>query len=228
MTIAETCRAAQAPKGGCPGFRPENIRAAAALFGEKERNMEASLREICKAARDRQNTTVQQLADQTGIPMPTIKNFFATASKAPNVYNAGLICAALGVSLDRYFGITEKLSPEEQLEKMAADHKAELQIARLEGGMEQLTETVHRQYRKEKQQRMSQHLLLLLCMVQTALLAGYVALDMRIPDAGLIRGGNWSVGALAVLVLLAVASGVIVSALAAALRYGKRITSKGE
>ena len=71
--------------------------------------MEDTLKELCREARDRQNITIQDLADETGISISTIGNFFATKSKAPNVYNAGAICAVLGVSLDRYFGIIEML-----------------------------------------------------------------------------------------------------------------------
>lgn len=62
-----------------------------------------TLREICKEAKVRQGITTQQLADETGISISTINNYFASASKAPSVYNAGDICAVLGVSLDRYF-----------------------------------------------------------------------------------------------------------------------------
>lgn len=82
--------------------------------------MEDTLKELCREARDRQNITIQDLADETGISISTIGNFFASKSKAPNVYNAGAICAALGVSLDRYFGITEKLSPEDSDSTAAA------------------------------------------------------------------------------------------------------------
>lgn len=61
----------------------------------------------------------------------------------------GLICAALGVSIDEYFGIVKRPTTEEQLAEahraMAdadAKHSAALRIAHLEGGMEQLTGSV--------------------------------------------------------------------------------------
>lgn len=110
--------------------------------------MEDTLKELCREARDRQNITIQDLADETGISISTIGNFFATKSKAPNVYNAGAICAVLGVSLDRYFGIIEMLPPEDQMAQLQHDHHNELEIARLEGNMEQMAKTIDYQRKK--------------------------------------------------------------------------------
>lgn len=110
--------------------------------------MEDTLKELCREARDRQNITIQDLADETGISISTIGNFFATKSKAPNVYNAGAICAVLGVSLDRYFGIIEMLPPEDQMAQLQHDHHNELEIARLEGSMEQMAKTIDYQRKK--------------------------------------------------------------------------------
>lgn len=45
--------------------------------------MEDTLKELCREARDRQNITIQDLADETGISISTIGNFFATKSKGP-------------------------------------------------------------------------------------------------------------------------------------------------
>lgn len=107
--------------------------------------MEDTLRELCREARDRQNITIQDLADETGISISTIGNFFASKSKAPNVYNAGAICAALGVSLDEYFGIEPVITTEDelthandQLKHQKQLHDADVRIAHLEGGMEQM------------------------------------------------------------------------------------------
>lgn len=38
--------------------------------------MEDTLKELCREARDRQNITIQDLADETGISISTIGNFF--------------------------------------------------------------------------------------------------------------------------------------------------------
>lgn len=45
--------------------------------------MEDTLKELCREARDRQNITIQDLADETGISISTIGNFFATNPRRP-------------------------------------------------------------------------------------------------------------------------------------------------
>lgn len=184
--------------------------------------MEDSLKELCRESRNRQNMTIQDLSDKTGIPISTIGNFFAAKSKAPNVYNAGAICAALGVSLDRYFGITEVLSPEEKLHQMQHDHENELKIAHLEGSMEQMVSTIDLQRRKEKHTKFALYGLTLLCAVLMAVVAGYVAFDYTVPGAGLIHGGEAGVFAWAVIILLAVGIGILASVLIATLQYSKK------
>lgn len=49
--------------------------------------------------------TAQDIADQSGVPLSTVNNFFANASKAPSINTAGPICAVLGISIDEFFGI---------------------------------------------------------------------------------------------------------------------------
>lgn len=49
----------------------------------------------------------QELAERSGIPLSTVNNFFAAASKLPSAATAGAICAILGVSMDAVYGIKE-------------------------------------------------------------------------------------------------------------------------
>lgn len=174
------------------------------------------LRDICREARDRKNYTSQDLEDITKIPASTINNFFATASKAPNVYNAGAICKALGVSLDKYFDITPDTLPEDQIKQLERDHRAELVTANLEGRIDQLSKT-------EKRMRISLYSITVLAVVLLMVLIGYVVFDYQVPNAGLIQGGQASTLAWIVIVLLAVGVGVIVSVFLNALQYGKNI-----
>ncbi len=184
------------------------------------------LRDICREARERKNYTSQDLEDITGIPVSTINNFFATVSKAPNVYNAGAICKALGVSLDRYFDITPDVLPEDQVKQLEHDHKAELKLAHLEGSVEQLNKTVDSQNTKENRLRVSLYSVSTLAVILLLVLVGYVVFDYSVPYAGLIQGGQASTAAWIVIVLLAVGVGVIASAFLSALRYAKNIVSK--
>jgi len=119
--------------------------------------MEKTLQDICRDAKEDQHLTTQDLADLTDLSSSTISNYFSASSKDPSLYKMGLICAALGVSIDEYFGIVKRPTTEEQLAEahraMAdadAKHSAALRIAHLEGGMEQLTESVAKHEKKER------------------------------------------------------------------------------
>lgn len=186
--------------------------------------MEDTLKELCRAARDRQNITIQELADETGISISTIGNFFATKSKAPNVYNAGAICAALGVSLDRYFGITETLPPEDQMVQLQHDHQNELEIARLEGGMEQMAKTIDYQRKKVWITKFAIYGLMIVCFIFMAVIVGYIFFDYRIPHQGLIQRGEASIFAWIVFLLLAVGIGIFAAVFIVSLRYAKEHT----
>lgn len=75
------------------------------------------IKEALKEQRDEKKMTNQDIADKSGLSLNTVTNYFSSRSKAPSIYTVGPLCAALGVSLDRYFGIIEdnsKLKSENQ------------------------------------------------------------------------------------------------------------------
>lgn len=181
--------------------------------------MSKSLQDICREARNRQGMTNQDVADNSNVPLSSVQNFFASTSKTPTVNNSGNICRACGVSLDKYFGITPDVLPEEQIEQMERDHKAELVTANLEGRIEQLS-------KNEKRLRISLYSTVLLSVVLLFALVGYMMFDYNVPNAGLIQSGQASTAAWIVMILLAVGAGVIVSVFLSALRYGKFIAPK--
>lgn len=90
-----------------------------------------TLQDICKAKAQALGVTYQQISDGTGIPLQTIRNFFSAASKAPSILTAAPICKFLGVSIDEYFGITDKLTMSEEVLSAKNDtlraHKKELE-----------------------------------------------------------------------------------------------------
>ena len=186
--------------------------------------MEDTLKELCREARDRQDITIQDLADETGISVSTLGNFFASKSKAPSVYNAGAICAALGVSLDRYFGITEKLSLEEQMLQMQHDRQNELEIAHLKGSMEQMSAAIDYQRKKARDTKFAIYGLMFLCAIFMVVIVGYIFFDYRVPNAGLIQGGQAGVFAWIVILLLAAGIGILAAVLIMSLRYAKEHT----
>ena len=62
-----------------------------------------------------------------------------------------------------------------------------------------------------------------LCAVLSVTLIFYIVMDFRIKDAGLIKGGEVGAGAWGIIALVAIAFGVMTSALFGAIRYARRI-----
>lgn len=64
-----------------------------------------TIQDLCRDKKAALHMTAQDIADQSGVPLSTVNNFFANASKSPSINTAGPICAVLGISLDEFFGI---------------------------------------------------------------------------------------------------------------------------
>lgn len=87
-----------------------------------------TIQDVCREKKAALKMTAQDIADVSGIPLSTVNNFFAHASKSPALYTTAPICAALGVSLDEFFGITDRLTTSEetlQAEKDGLEHRLE-------------------------------------------------------------------------------------------------------
>ena len=87
--------------------------------------------EICRTKKENLNLTMQEIADSASLPVGTVKKFFSAASKSPSVYTVAPICRVLGVSLDEYFEITDRLTMSEEVLNAKNDtlraHKKELE-----------------------------------------------------------------------------------------------------
>lgn len=81
--------------------------------------MEVLIKDLCKEKKSTLNITNQAIADKADMSINTVNTYFSTASKAPSVYTVGPICTALGVSLDKYFGIKAVELPDEAANKLA-------------------------------------------------------------------------------------------------------------
>ena len=191
--------------------------------------MVKTLQDLCRDAKDRQNLTIQDLSDITDISASTISNFFSASSKEPSVYKMGLICAALGVSMDEYFGIEKEVTTEdqltqanEQLKHQKQLHDADVHIANLEGSMEQMAKTIDYQRRKVRITKFAIYGLMLVCAIFLAVIVGYIFFDYRVPNQGLIQGGEASIFAWIVILLLAIGIGVIAAVFIMAIRYSRQ------
>lgn len=128
--------------------------------------MEESLQELCREAKYRAKMTAQDISDYSDVPLSSVNNFFAAASKMPSIYTAGPICRVLGVSMDAFFHIQP--TPDPSIEAQLA-HEQEMNQLR--------TRAIrHKNY------------LILGLMILLALALAYgITLDMLNPNIGLFQ-----------------------------------------
>lgn len=64
-----------------------------------------SLIDQCRAAKEEKHITNKEIADGSGVPLNTVNNMFRTTTHSPTLETIGPICAFLGISIDRFFGM---------------------------------------------------------------------------------------------------------------------------
>ena len=107
-----------------------------------------TIQDVCREKKAALRMTAQDIADASGVPLSTVNNFFAHASKSPALYTTAPICAALGVSLDEFFGISDKMAANEetlQAERDGLEHRLENKreaIAMLKKGLKMRDRTI--------------------------------------------------------------------------------------
>lgn len=133
-----------------------------------------TIQDLCWKERESQRKTAQTIADESGISISTVNNYFSSASKQPSVYTVGPICKSLGVSLDRYFEIVPKgedlTEREEALLTQQVCHEQDINKL--------LNETIKHKNRV---------IFALLFIFALALVYG-ITLDLLNPSMGLFRG----------------------------------------
>lgn len=133
-----------------------------------------TIQDICWKEREAQRKTAQTIADESGISISTVNNYFSSASKQPSVYTVGPICKSLGVSLDQYFEIVPKgedlTEREEALLTQQVGHEQDINKL--------LNETIKHKNRV---------IFALLFIFALALVYG-ITLDLLNPSMGLFRG----------------------------------------
>ena len=134
--------------------------------------MEALIKDLCKEKKDSLNLTNQNIADRANLSASTVNNYFSESSKAPSVYTVGPICAALGVSLDSYFGIKsdKRLVDDEDILEIRLKHAQEKYFILQKG-------ILHR------------NKVIIALFVLCGILLGYaIIMDLLNPSIGRIRG----------------------------------------
>lgn len=143
-----------------------------------------NIQEMCKEKVAALGMTYVELAEKTGIPLQTIRNFFSKSSKAPSVYTVGPICAVLGVSLDEVFAITDHLTPTEEILSAQNDtlqaHREELE--------HRVEFKAHAIEVLEDSLRFQKHVIYNLLVVIILLLCWCIYIDTHCLDFGFFRG----------------------------------------
>ncbi len=134
-----------------------------------------SIQDVCREKRKTLGMSSQELAEKSGVPLSTVNNFFAAASKSPSINTTGAICAVLGVSLDVFYGITE--SPDDSL-AVELDHEREKNAL--------LQNTINNLQRSVKNLR---HIIFALLVILALAFVYGITLDILNPNMGLFRGG---------------------------------------
>ena len=133
-----------------------------------------TIQDLCWKEREAQRKTAQTIADESGISISTVNNYFSSASKQPSVYTVGPICKSLGVSLDRYFEIVPKgedlTEREEALLTQQVGHEQDMNKL--------LNETIKHKNR----------VIFALLLIFTLALVYGITLDLLNPSMGLFRG----------------------------------------
>ncbi len=136
-----------------------------------------TIQDVCREKKAALRMTAQDIADASGVPLSTVNNFFAHASKSPALYTTAPICAALGVSLDEFFGISDKMTANEetlQAERDGLEHRLENKreaIAMLKKGL-----------------KMRDRIILTMSVVLIGLMVWCVWVDIHCANYGFWRG----------------------------------------
>ena len=165
-----------------------------------------------RAAKEEKHYTISDIIERSGVSASAVNKLLAGTQMEPKLYNSAALCKVLGLSLDELFGLA---APEGSARQAREEmHQLQLENVRLEAENRMGAERVDAQ-------RPVILALLILCTALCAALAGYIAIDAQISNAGLIRGGDPTVVAWGIIVLLVLAVAVIAWAMIRALRRGK-------
>ena len=165
-----------------------------------------------RAAKEEKHYTISDIIERSGVSASAVNKLLAGTQMEPKLYNSAALCKVLGLSLDELFGLA---APEGSARQAREEmHQLQLENARLEAENRMGAERVDAQ-------RPVILALLVLCTALCAALAGYIAIDAQISNAGLIQGGDPTVVAWGIIVLLVLAVAVVAWAMVRALRRGK-------
>lgn len=131
------------------------------------------------------HVTNQDISDHTGVPLDTVRKFFAGESKSPNVYNVMSICIYFNVSLDEILGNSSSM-------KSAPVESEEIKSLRIENEKLQ----IHLDYLRNARETLESvslfrqkiiYALTGICSLLALFVCIFLIMDFRLPDVGLLQ-----------------------------------------
>lgn len=162
-----------------------------------------------REAKEKKRITSDTLIELTGVAPSAVHRLLAGSQSDPKLYNSAAICKALDLSLDELFGLDKPADTPEGLQ--ARIHELELENANLRGEIDKLAAVGEVQSSVAASRRTANFLLLILATALSLVVAGYLWFDHSVQTAGLIRYGELSAAAWAMIA-------VVIAAIVLALR----------
>lgn len=163
--------------------------------------------ERVRQAKDKLRYTNGQIAELSGVSPFVVSKLMAGNGSEPKLYDAAAICLVLGLSLDELFEL--KRPPDDPNELLKRIHDLELANKDLSGELHVAQETSRNLSSRMRDQRAVIYILICACIVLAFALAGYLFVDLRVEDAGLIQWGRASALAWLMILLILAALAVI-------------------
>lgn len=156
--------------------------------------------ERVRQAKDEHRYTNQEVADLAGVSYNVVGKLMAGSGADPKLYDSAAICRVLGLSLDELFDLDRP--PDDPNEMLKRIHELELENTEQAGKLDVLSAKSAGLCSRMRDQRSVIYILICACVVLSFALAGYLLVDLRISDAGLIQWGQLSALAWVTLVLI--------------------------
>lgn len=181
----------------------------------------AAYPEIVRRAKEDHRYTNAMVSDLSGVSLSVVSKLMSGSGADPKLYDAAAICSVLGLSLDELFDLDRPPDDPNELlrrihelelanaEQQLANSEQQVANAELKGQINVLQAEKAGAYNRMRDQRSVIYILICACVVLSFALAGYLFIDSRIADAGLIRWGD--ITALAwIMIALIIAAIVII------------------
>lgn len=174
---------------------------------------------VFRMARARCGLTNEELSDRSGVPYSTVRNA-QSGNGGVTIVQAAALARVLGLSIDEMFGAVRPEAEQQRAELEQRIRTLELELADRNGEIRSLRDS-NDALRSELTRRT--YSLITVCSLMFFAVVWYLIWDFRLPNAGLIIGGNISLAAWFILLLVIAAACVMGHCL---LRMSSRYTKR--